>query len=92
MPLSSSAPQRGCFRMMLALAASVIPLLTDSVAAQGVRDVDSTSVAPGVRVLGALVGASRAVVDSNDARRAAAFTFSELMQARAASVDVIIPP
>ncbi|HEX7981695.1 MAG TPA: TonB-dependent receptor plug domain-containing protein [Gemmatimonadaceae bacterium] len=56
--------------------------------AQGARDVDSASVAPGIRVPGALVGASRAIVDSSDVRRAAALTFSELMQARAASVNV----
>ena len=56
--------------------------------AQGARDVDSVSVAPGVRVPAGLHGASRAVVDSSDVRRAAALTFSELMQARAASVNV----
>src|SRR3982751_2368503 len=56
--------------------------------AQGARDVDSVSVPPGVRVPAGMRGASRAVVDSSDVRRAAALTFSELMQARAASVNV----
>jgi TonB-dependent SusC/RagA subfamily outer membrane receptor len=56
--------------------------------AQGTRDVDSASVAPGVRVSARLRGASSAVVDSNDVHRAAALTLSELLQARAASVNV----
>jgi TonB-dependent SusC/RagA subfamily outer membrane receptor len=80
---------RGTLRIAL-LVGVIASVSSARASAQGARDVDSTSLAPGVRVPATLRGASRAVVDSGDVRRAAALTFSELLQARAASVDVMM--
>lgn len=60
-------------------------LLTAPILAQSA---DSVSLAPGVRAGAA--GSSRAVIDSLDVQRSAASTLSELLQARAASVGVLM--
>jgi TonB-dependent SusC/RagA subfamily outer membrane receptor len=87
-----SAPSRRTLRTFhLALVVGAVAAMPCARAsAQGARDADSMSVAPGVRVRAEMSGTSRAVVDSTDVRHAAALTFSELLQARAASVNVMM--
>jgi TonB-dependent SusC/RagA subfamily outer membrane receptor len=89
MHVPSATPRHARRALYIALIVGLTTSLPSArSSAQGARDVDSVSVAPGVRVPAGMRGASRAVVDSSDVRRAAALTFSELMQARAASVNV----
>ena len=71
----------------LALATSLVALHSLSPAALA-QSADSVPIAPGIRV--GPTGSSRAVIDSLDVQRSAASTLSELLQARAASVGVMM--
>jgi len=51
---------------------------------------DSTAVGPGLVVAMGATGASRALIDSIDVQHSSATTLSELLQARAASVGVLM--
>src|SRR5215203_1344679 len=51
---------------------------------------DSTAIGPGIVVPARATGGSRAVIDSIDVQRSSATTLSELLQARAASVGVLM--
>ncbi|MFL5618754.1 MAG: hypothetical protein ACJ79A_10225, partial [Gemmatimonadaceae bacterium] len=70
---------------LCAVAVTVAPMVARAQSAM-----DSASVGPGVRAPARFVGASRAVIDSLDVQRSSATTFSELLQARAASVGVMM--
>ncbi|MFL5620773.1 MAG: TonB-dependent receptor domain-containing protein [Gemmatimonadaceae bacterium] len=71
--------------LCVAVAVSVAPMVARAQSA-----LDSASLGPGVRAPARFVGASRAVIDSLDVQRSSATTFSELLQARAASVGVMM--
>ena len=72
----------------LALSLAIVTAMPSTPHAQSRRD--STVVGPGLTVPAYATGASRAVIDSNDVRSSSATTLSELLQARAASVDVMM--
>ena len=75
---------RACALLVVALLATA----TSDVLAQA--RVDSATILPGVRAPARLVGASRAVIDSLEIARSSATTLSELLQARAPSVGVMM--
>jgi TonB-dependent SusC/RagA subfamily outer membrane receptor len=80
------AMRRG--RACALLAVALLGTATSDVVAQA--RADSATILPGVRAPARLVGASRAVIDSLDIARSSATTLSELLQARAPSVGVMM--
>lgn len=88
MPIVSGLPHRA--RRVLTLFVLPGVVAWGAVGAQDRASRDSAAVAPGVRASSRLSGASHVVIDTSDIRRSGALTFSELLQARGASVNVMM--